>query len=418
MSESLDEHNAVALIAALKKKLLQTITSFESDDVISHHLNEHALEELLEKVLVYMCGNFFTEPAKDIFENFQLERELVEQDVLGAFMVHLDRLSVNASRRLLRAFHHLLTAYAYQTRQPVVEWLLERGDYLLETLCRFLVGKQHFNSASSTVAAELLSLLCQHSELLARKLVNMADLEEEEEEEKVVYSSSNNQSSTGGTFYLRLLHSLGEHNQQQSPMVAVMNSGGHQLADQFKFLEALLLSHDDVANYAFTRDLHALIAAFNRLLSSSTHAFIRLQALTLFGSLIQNRKLQSLLRAYTGSLDNFKLFFQWTYDSQQGSSGSGSSKEEIIKTFEIFRLFLLNNANKESAAFRGFLTENVLAVTTIIDRAEKVRSYSDLALMYSEYKDIRETVDVMTGNVKVKSARKCRFGRTDSSDSI
>lgn len=390
MSESQDEHNAVALISSLKKQLMQTINTAEGDDVIAHRLNEDKLEEMWEKVVNFMCGNFFTEPAKDIFENFQLERELVEQDVLGFFIVNLNCMTVNVSRNLIRAFNHILSQYVYQTRQPLLE-ILEKNDYLLERLCRFLRHQETpTNSAASTVAADMLSSLCKHSMSLARKLVDMVDPED---------------STSTSTFYLRLLKSL------------PANTDPAQVTDQFKFLESLLLSHDDVANYAFTRDLNALIGAFNQILSSKCHFFIRYQGLVFFGNLIQNRKLQTLLRMYTGNLDNFKLFFQWIYDSQAASHGS-NNKNEIIKTFEIFRLFFLNKANQTNEGFKKFINDNCLTVVTIIDRAEKVRSYSDVALMYSEYEDIRKIIDAMTGKTKSKPSKKVHFGRSESNDSI
>lgn len=389
MSESQEEYSAVALISGLKKQLMQTINTADGNDVLAHRANEDKLEKMWEKVVIFMCGNFFTEPAKDIFENFQLERELVEQDVLGFFIVNLDRMTVNVSRNLVRAFHHILSQYVYQTRQPLLE-MLEKNDYLIERLSRFLNHHElSSSSAASTVAADMLASLCKHSISLARKLVDMPDPED---------------STSTSTFYLRLLKSL------------PANTDPGQLADQFKFLESLLLSHDDVANYAFTRDLNALTDAFNEILSSKCHFFVRYQGLVLFGNLIQNRKLKTLLRVYTGSLANFKLFYQWTYDSQAAGSRGSNNKIEIIKTFEIFRLFFLNNANTTNEEFKKFVNDNCLTVETIIDRAEKVRSYSDVALMYSEYEDIRAIINAMTGKTKPKP--KVRFGRSGSSDSL
>lgn len=386
MAETQDEHNAVALISGLKKQLMQTLTTAEGDDVRVHRANEDKLEQMWEKVVLFMCGNFYTEPAKDIFEHFQLEREILEQDVLGFFIVNLDRMTANVLLNLIRAFHHIISQYVYQTRQPLVE-MMENNDYLLERLCRFLCCPNKL-STTSTVASSMLASLCKHSMSLARKLVNMLDPED---------------STSTTTFYLRLLKSL------------PTNCDPARVADQFKFLESLLLSHDDVANYAFTRDLNVLIAAFNQILSSKCHFFIRYQGLVLFGSLIQNCKLKTLLREYTGSLDNFKLFFQLSYDSQAASHGS-NDKNVIIKTFEIFRLFFLNSANKSNEEFKKFINDNCLTVVTIVDRAEKVRSYSDVALMYSEYEDIRAVIDVMTG--KTKPAKKVHFGRSESNDEL
>lgn len=379
LAQFLNEQNAVIIVGALKKQLLRTLACQEREEVQSHHQQLLTLESLLEHVRNFMCGNFYHEAAKEIFDNFQLERELVEQEVLGLLIANLDRLSVRISRHLEQVFHHIISKYAYQTRRPLVE-KLEGNPFLLRRLCRFLF---HRSDTVSTVACEMLVACCEHMSL-ARKLVDLPNPVD--------------QSGTS-IFYLSLLH------------LVPSTTNPCQLAHTFKFLGAIFLSHHEVANYAFTRDLKPLIGAFNEIFSGKCHYYARFKCLCLFGQLIQNRKLHTFINVYTTDVDNLKLFYEWALSK----NASPEFKEEFIKIFEIFRLFFLNTANQKNGEMKKFVESNHIEVTRIIDRAEKVRSYSDLALMYPEYNDVREQVDLMLGKQKKKPSR---FGRFNSSDSI
>ena len=369
-------HNPVKIVATLKNQLLLTLKE-DRTNVLTHQKHQQLLEQLIEQIRNFMCGNFFTKPAKDIFDNFQLERELVEQDVLGYFIVNLDRLSEHVSRHLIEIFVHIITNYAYQTRRPLAEALVDY-DYLLSELCRFVC---HPSDTASIVSTQMLTACCEHFSL-ARKLVNL--------------SIGEINRTSGIVFYIQLL--------QQIPGIINFN----QLAQIFKFLRALLLINDEVTIYAFNRDMHQLIKAFNVILGGHCHQYARFKCLFLFGDLIQNRKLQTFINAYTTNSENLMLFYDWAMKKLH----SIDCKQEFIKIFEVFRLFYLNPNNINNNEFKKFAMDNYLMITSIVDNAERMRSYSDLALMYPEYNDVRKSLDQMAGKPSKG------LSRSDSSDSI
>ncbi|KAJ6222804.1 hypothetical protein RDWZM_001349 [Blomia tropicalis] len=374
INEYVDQLNSVKIVSTLKRHLLLMLSASKRNDVLKAKQSTIRLEQSLELVRNLMCGNFFTESAKVIFDHFQLEREMVEQDVIGLFMANLDRLSICIGRHLIQIFEHLIHNFSYQTSRPMVE-VLNRHEYLLQHTCRLL---KHENDLISSMAEQILVQCCRYN-VLSCKLIDMRDT---------------NHSNLGTPAYIDLLHSM-ENSCNPCRMIS-----------KFRFLTALLQTHDEIAIYAVNRDLHQLTDAFNRLLMGKCHHLIRFKCLLLFSDLIQNRKLQKLLSSYTSNMDNFKLFYDWLLQLQPNAN---EFKQECIKTFEVFRLFLLNPNNLKNELFKTFCMENYLSLSSIIERAEKVRSYSDLALMFPEYNDVRERLMEMADKVD-KTKTKARGG--------
>lgn len=373
----LSSNNPVVIVTALKNELIQSVTR---TNLAARQEHEKKLEELFEHFRNLMCGNFFIDSAKDVFDKFQLERELVEQGVLRYFIADLDRLSEHVCCVLISVFDHVITSYVYQTRYPLVA-ALETDTFLLSKLCAFV---SHSSDTASTASAEILVACCVHLSL-ARKIVTLAPEDE----------------SSTTPLYIQLLGSV-----ETSVNLS-------QICQVFKFLRALLLTHDEVAIHAFSASLSQLIDTFNKLLTGQCHYLARLKCLFLFGDLVQSRHLQPLVGAYTTSLDNLKIFYHWAKETN-----APQRRQEFVKVFEILRLFFLNPASESNNELKNFVAENWLSVTTIIDQAEQVRSYTHDILKYPEYNDVRERVNKMANKEPSTTKSRRRLRSTESTDSI
>lgn len=378
ISYCLANHQPKKIVSLIRNQLFEVLNSHDDANSLHNFEMQIQLVNSIEKFCVFLCGNFYLESTKDNFEDFQLEREFISQEVLGYFIANLEKLDQRACKYFLQIFTHLLCRYAYRTKRPLLEILEYKGQLLLERLCLFLNDYPE----ASYYASEMLCLCCDYKEL-AQKLIDL------------VFHS--NDDSEPIPFYIKLLHSIESSN------------NFHHLNQIFKFLRALLLKHIRIANYAFSRDRQLLITIFNRLISIQNNYYAKIRSLELFGLLLQNRYLQKLVHTYTTDFGNFKLIYEL-------AKSASDRKSELVQLFGILRLFILNQSNHSNEKFKEFTSDQYMSLYKLINKVQELRSYTNLVLFTPEYMDVHESLGLMAG--KIDKSQKSKVTKIDSDDII
>lgn len=335
------------------------LSSQDHGDHIEQYHCERELNLTVEKFCISLCGNFYSEPIKDNFEDFKLEREFIEQNVLGYFLINLDRLSPFTCKHVTQIFHHIINRYAYRTKRPLVEALEYKGQLVLERMMDFL----YTNATLSYYVAEMLCNCCR-DKVLARKLIDLLRVDED---------------GNAYPFYQKIL------------LLIETNVNILHLSQLFKFCRALLLTDEQVANYVFTRDLQGVVEIFNRLCMLSNY-YVRIRSIELFGQLVQNRYLQTLIHSYTENVANLGMFYNLAKEALKEQR-----HHEVFRIIEIIRLFLLNPANVKDGKFTEFASSEYVMLNKIIESVQKNRSYTDIVLFSPEYVDVLDALDKLAG---------------------
>ncbi|OTF70703.1 hypothetical protein BLA29_003949 [Euroglyphus maynei] len=133
-----------------------------------------------------------------------------------------------------------------------------------------------------------------------------------------------------------------------------------------------------------------LIETFNKIFSNDkVNYYVRLSMIKLFGQLIQNRYLQKLIQTYTISLDNFHLIYGLMKNAEKQNRDI-----EFTKLFEIIRLFIMNPVNTETNnPMRKVFIDEYNLLTKFIGKAQRIRSYTDIALFTPEYSDVMDRLN-------------------------
>lgn len=264
--------------------------------------HETRLTQLLNQLQLVFSGNFLYEPYK--VANFQLERNFLKHNLMGHFMVNLNKLNAPICQKIVLIFQHLVQRYVVHTKRPLVEKLAYKGEMIFTRLCHLLANSPH----AAPYASQLLALCAEHV-LLARKLVNLYSKVKLDGVEPVDEDANEDNQPDADTStpadqipcYVQLLK------------LATRTGPFSNLVYLFNYIDKLLTSNVEVSVYCFTRDLHLLMATFNKLILYTGNSYTRQRALQIFVKLIKNRYLQILIHAYSEDVNNFRYCPQYCH---------------------------------------------------------------------------------------------------------
>lgn len=343
--------------------------------------HENRLILLMKQFESLLVGSFYYQRAK--FGDFFLERKFLASNLLGHFVMNLDKFSAELCATITKVLGYMLTEFVLHTTRPMVESIRLNSDLLLRRLCVLLAD----SARVAYYCSEILAKCCEDL-VLARKLLDLyADVEEGEVGGDGTSSTSPSTTTTMlCPMYIKLLDSTWR-----------LIDFSH-LVSIFNYLDVLLMGNKATARYAFSRDHDQLVATFDRLLECD-NVYARQRALSLFHRLIQNRNLPPMLITnYTQRLDHLRLLVQLLNRTDQCDN-----KTDFVKVFDIWALFLRSSANAKNDEMKALVKEHQQQLYGHVKTMQAMKAVADVKFFKPDYLDLVRQLDVWLGKVQPPS---------------